>query len=215
LILLGIICGISGIIQYVGAYTAQRHVEAGITTLVLNLYTPVAIILASLFLNEKLTPMQLMGTFLLLAGMIIVSKKHRIGRFKFDKYFLLMVVSGIFLGVMVTAERALQKLTGFTGGTMISWYSQFIFLALATILTKSKSHYTVKQIGLTGSLRFFQGASWVVLVFIVGNLSVVSAVTTFRVVLIFIAAALFLKEREDWQRKTVGSLVALAGLLMM
>ncbi|NTW14699.1 MAG: hypothetical protein HGA31_06790, partial [Candidatus Moranbacteria bacterium] len=54
-----------------------------------------------------------------------------------------------------------------------------------------------------------------VLLFAVGNLSLVSAVTTFKVVIIFVFAAIFLKEREDLTRKIIGSLVSVAGLLMM
>jgi len=55
--------------------------------------------------------MQILGTALLLVGMVIVSKKHRIGKFSFDKYFVLMALSGIFLGVCLIAERALMKIT--------------------------------------------------------------------------------------------------------
>ena len=67
----------------------------------------------------------------------------------------------------------------------------------------------------TGGLRFLQSLSWVILIFMVGNLSIVSSITTFKVVIVFIAAAIFLKERSDLPRKIIGSLVALAGLLLM
>jgi len=98
-------------------------VEAGVSSLVNNIYTPITILLATIFLHESLTMMQIIGTCLLLIGMVIVSKKHRIGRFKFDKYFLMVALSGIMLGMSLTAERALQKITGFTTGTMISRWS--------------------------------------------------------------------------------------------
>lgn len=71
--------------------------------------------------------MQIFGTMLLLAGVVVVSKKHRIGRFKFDKYFIMMLLSGVFLGFVVVAERALQKTTGFSAGTMLSWWSNVYF----------------------------------------------------------------------------------------
>ena len=119
------------------------------------------------------------------------------------------------LGITLTAERALQKTTGFTAGTMLSWWSQFAFLGFITLVTHSKTKHTIKNTAITGVLRFFQSLSWVILIFIVGNLSLVSAVTTFKVVVIFIAAAIFLKEREDLPRKIIGSFVAVAGLLMM
>jgi len=215
LIGLSLICGIFGAGYFISSYTAQKHVEAGVTTLVSNIYTPVTIILATFFLNEKLTTIQIFGTALLLVGMLVVSQKHRIGKFKFDKYFMLMVLSGVMLGISLTAERALQKMTGFTAGTMFSWWMQCAFLGLATLITQNKSEYSRKDITITGGLRFLQSLSWVILIFVVGNLSLVSAITTFKVVIIFIAAAIFLKEREDLPRKIIGSLIALAGLLLM
>lgn len=215
LIILTLVSGIFGAGYFISFYTAQKYVEAGISTLVNNIYTPITIVLATLFLNERLTTVQILGTVLLLIGMVMVSKKHRIGTFKFDKYFMLVVLSGVMLGISLTAERALQKTTGFTAGTMLSWWSQCAFLGIVTLATSNKNEYSKKDIATTGVLRFLQSLSWVILIFTVGNLSLVSAITTFKIVIIFIAAAIFLKEREDLPRKIIGSLVALAGLLLM
>ena len=208
-------CGIFGAGYFISYFVAQKHVKAGVSTLVNNIYTPITILLATLFLNEKLTALQIVGTILLLVGMVIVSKKHHLGKFRFDKYFLLVVASGIFLGISLTAERALQKITGFTAGTILSWWMQCAFLGIIMLVTRNKNSHTKKDIAITGVLRFFQSLSWVILLFMVGNLSLVSSITTFKVVLVFIAAAIFLKEREDLPRKILGSLVALVGLLLM
>lgn len=215
ILIMAVACGLFGAAYWMSLFSAQSHVDAGVTNIVLNIYTPVTIILATLFLNEKLSAVQLIGTSLLLVGMIIVSKKHRIGMFKFDKYFLLVLFSGVMLGMLLTIERALIKYTGFSAGTILSWGSQLMFLGIAVFATKSSCKYSKKDISITGGFRFLQSLSWVILIVVVGNLSLVSAVTTFKVVIIFIAAAIFLKEREDLQRKTVGSLIALVGLLLM
>lgn len=215
IIILALFCGSSGAIYLISYFIAQKHVEAGISTLVNNIYTPITILLATLFLNEKLTNIQILWTFFLLIGMVIVSKQHRIGRFKFDKYFMLMFLSGIALGIMLTAERTLQKMTWFTAGAMISWWSQCLFLGIITFITHNKNQYSKKDIAITWVLRFLQSLSWVVLIFVVGNLSLVSAITTFKVVVVFIAGAIFLNEREDLPRKFIGSLIALVGLLLM
>jgi uncharacterized membrane protein len=215
LIILPIICGFFGMWHFIFGYIAQRHVDAGVSSLVNNIYTPITIALSIMFLNEGLTGKQIVGTIILLVAMIIVAKKHRIGKFKFDKYFLMTVASGVMLGVLLVSERALQKTTGFSMGTMMSWGSQFLFLGLATWITKSKHTYTNKEVLTTGGLKFLQGLSWVTLVFIVGNLSVVSAVTTFKIVIVFILGALFLNEKEDLPRKILGSIIAVIGLLLM
>ncbi len=215
LILLGLACGLFSALFMVGSYTAQKHVEAGVSSIVSNIYTPITIVLATIFLNEKLTSIQVLGTIFLLIAIVLISKKHRIGRFTFDKYFLLMLGSGVVLGVALVLQRALIKITGFTAGSMISWAGQAIFLWIAVLVTRSKRTYSQRDIWVTGTLRFFQILSWVILIYFVGNLSVVSSVTTFKVVIIFIFAALFLGEREDIKRKIAGSLLAVIGLLLM
>lgn len=215
LALLSMVAGVAGAGFFWASYTAQKHVEAGVTTVLGNVNTPVAIILSTAFLGEGLTPIQLFGTGLLLVGIIVVSQKHRIGRFTFDRYFWLMCGAGAMLGVCLVAERALQLETGFTAGTLFSWWAQLIALGIATYVARSRHAYTAQDVTITGVMRFLQSLSWVVLIFTVGNLSLVASITTFKVVVVFAAAALFLREREDLGRKILGSFIALAGLLLM
>lgn len=212
---LSMVSGVFGGAVYITTYVAQKHVEAGVSSLLTNIYTPITIVLASIFLKEGLRLMQVLGTVLLLLGVIIVSKKHQTGRFTFDKYFWLMILSGTMLSVALIAERALIKTTGFTAGSMLSWGAQWATLGIALLVVKSNNTYSIKDIGITGVLRYLQTVSWVTLSFVVGNLSIVSAITTFKVVIIFIAAALLLKERENVGRKILGSVVAVVGLLFM
>ncbi|MBI1856893.1 DMT family transporter [Candidatus Saccharibacteria bacterium] len=215
LVLLALTCAGAGSAYFITNYTAQRHVDATVTNIIVNIYTPVTIIIATLFLGEGLTPLQVIGTTLLLASVIIVSKNHQLGRFKFDKYFLMMLASGVLLGILLSAERALMKTTGFTAGTLLSWWSQCLGLGFITLLTRSHSTYNRKDTLVTGGLKFLQAISWVTLLNIVGNLSIVSAVTTFKIVVIFGAAALWLNERDHIKRKILGCLIALIGLLLM
>ncbi|HET9850479.1 MAG TPA: DMT family transporter [Candidatus Saccharimonadales bacterium] len=164
LALLALVCGVSGAVSIASQYIAQRHVEAGVTTLVGNVYTPVSIILASLFLNEGLKTRQIFGTVILLGAVIMVSNKHRLSRWRFDRYFWLMVINGLALGFTLTAERALIKDNSLPVGTWISWGSQSLCLAIAALLAGTKSQYGVRDTATTGGLRFLQQVSWVILV---------------------------------------------------
>jgi drug/metabolite transporter (DMT)-like permease len=215
LALLSLVSGVSGAAFLITLYSAQKHVDAGVSTLVSNIYTPITIILASLMLNEGLSGKQILGTVFLLFSIFLISKKHRIGRFRFDTYFLMVVASGVLLGILLTTERALQKISGFSAGTLMSWWSQCLVLGLATLIDRKISGHTVKDTVATGSLRALAAISWVVLVYTVDNLSIASAVSTFKIVVIFLAAAIFLKEREDLPRKIIGSFIAVLGLLLM
>lgn len=215
IILLASVCGVFGAVALGSGYIAQRHVEAGVTSLVGNVYTPMTIILATLVLHERLKPLQIVGTILLMGSVILVSQKHRLSRWRFDKFFLLMILSGASLAPVLTAERALIRSNGITTGTWISWGAQVFFLGVFAFAARTKSQYNLKDTAITGGLRFLQQLSWVILITIVANLSLVSAITTFKVVVIFIAGAIFLHEREDLRRKVIGSFIAIAGLLLM
>src|SRR3989344_93979 len=215
LFLLALVCGLFGASGNILQYLGQKHLDAGVMSIVGNIYTPVTIVLSSVLLYEGLTPLQIVGTILLLVAIVIVSKKHHINGFRFDKYFFLVFLSGVLIGVLLVAERALQKATGFSAGVMISWGSQAFALGLVALFFGKKHTYTNKEVVTTGVLQFLQATSYVTLLFVVGNLSFVSSITTFKVVIIFIAAAIFLKEREDLRRKIFGSIIAVLGLLLM
>ncbi len=215
LFLLALTCGAFGAGCNILSTVSQKHLDAGVTSIVGNIYTPVTIVFSSILLHEGLQPLQIVGTILLLVAIVIISRKHRIGIFSFDKYFLLMLLSGVLLAVLLVAERTLQKTTGFSAGIMMSWGAQALCLGIVTLFTKSKHTYSNLEVWGTGVVRFFSATSWVVLVYVVGNLSVVSSVTTFKVVIVSVAAALFLNEREDLPRKFFGSIIAVIGLLLM
>ncbi len=215
LLFLTLTCGLCGMAYIIMNYTAQKHIDAGITVVIINIFTPISIILSSLFLDERLTLAQVFGTILLLIALVIISKKHHLGRLRFDKYFTMMFLGGILLGILLVAERALQKQTGLSAATMLSWGTQCFFLGMATLFLKSQHSYTHKEMFTIGIFNLLSSSSYVVLVYTVGNLSVVSSVTTFLIVTIFIAAAIFLKEREDLPRKIFGSVLAVIGLLLM
>jgi len=215
IILLLFAAAIGSIGYFVSYFTAQRHVEAGVTSVLQNIYTPITIVLSTIFLGEGLQESQILGTILLLVAAVIVSKKHRIGRISFDKYFWLMIFSGISLSVLLVANRELMKITGFTASTVISWWTVCLALGILSFFTKGKTTYSNKDIIVTGSLGFLQDISWAMLTFFVANLSLVSSITTFKIVVMFIVAAAFLGEKEDLQRKIIGSLIAVAGLLLM
>lgn len=213
--LIAIVGGIFNAGFYVCSYVAQKHVDAGVAYVLNNIYTPVAIVLATVFLHEKLVGTQILGAFLLLSSMVIISKKHQIGRFTFDKYFWLMILSGTSLGVFLTLFRQLQKVAGFTGSFVISAWALALCMALVNAFVKQPTGHTSRNTVIAASLQFSQNLAWSLLLFIIANLSVVSAVTTFKAVIVFVLAAVILHERDHVLRKVLGSILAVIGLLLM
>jgi drug/metabolite transporter (DMT)-like permease len=215
LTLLALACGVFSAGSNIASYLSQKHMDAGVTSILWNIYTPITIFLSSILLHEGLKLNQILGTVVLLFAIVLISKKHRIGRFSFDRYFLLTLLSGVLISGVLVAERALQNTTGFSAGVMISWGSGALALGLVSLFWGAKHKYSTREVLTTGGLQFIGSLSYVILVWVSGNLSVVSSVTTFKVVIIFIAAAVFLNEREDLPRKIFGSILAVLGLLLM
>lgn len=212
---LALTCGVFGALSIAPQYIAQRHVEAGLTTLIGNIYTPVTIALSTLLLHESLNGSQIIGTFLLLIAVVLVSRKHRLSRWRFDRYFWLMVLSGLSLGICLVAERSLLRSNGITTAAWLSWGADALFLGIAALFVRRRSQYNLGDTVMTGILRFAQMFSWIILLTIVANLSLAASIVTFKIVLVFITGALFLHEHDDLKRKIIGSLIATAGLLLM
>ncbi len=215
LFLLSLVCGVFGMGYFILNFVAQKHIDAGVSNIVTNVYTPMTVFLSSILLKEGLSLQQVFGMVLLILALLVVSHKHRISKFKFDRYFVMMLIGGLLLGVLLVAERALQKQTGLSASTMLSWSSQALFLGLAVFFTKSTHSYSSKDVVGLGSMFFLGSLSYVILVYVVGNLAVVSTITTFKVVLIMIGGAIFLGERDHPWRKVIGSVIAILGLLLM
>jgi drug/metabolite transporter (DMT)-like permease len=212
---LAVTCAIFGASANILGYIGQKHLDAGTMSVVWNIYTPVTIVLSSVVVHEGLTLPQVAGTILLLIAIFVISRKHHLGKFRFKRDFLFVLLGGLLIGFLLVAERTLQKTTGFSAGVMISWGSQVMGLGIARFLVGAKHTYTKKEVTITGTLQFLGALSYVMLVWVVGNLSVVTSITTFKVVIVVIAAGIFLGEKEDLRRKIIGSVLAVIGLLLM
>jgi drug/metabolite transporter (DMT)-like permease len=215
LFLLALVCGVCGIGANLFSIISQKHLEVGVSTLVMNIYTPVSIILSSFLLHEGLTSIQILGTVLLLFAVVLVSQKHRVGRFSFDRYFLLTILGGVSLGFLIVAERALMKATGFSAGVIISWGFQTLCLGIVALFAQKRHRYTNVDVISMGLVRFLSATSWVTMVYVLSNVSLAASISTFKVVTVVITAAIFLHEREDMPRKVLGSIIAVLGLLLM
>lgn len=207
------------VIHFVLIYATQKHIDATKTTIIVNVYTPVSILLATIFLGESLTLKQIFGTLLLLLAVVIISIKKIDNKFlKIDKYVLRMLIVGISLGIVLVIERQLMIITGNWNGVFLSWFAGFVGLSIvAPLVSKyfAGTRPSNKDVIVTAGLNFLQQASWPILVVAVGSFSVVSSVTTFKIVVVFVASYLFLHEKDHLKRKIAGSILALIGLLLM
>jgi drug/metabolite transporter (DMT)-like permease len=200
------------------SYLSQKHVDAAQTSVISNIYTPVTILLAVLFLNDQFTTKQFFGTLILIVAVLLIAVDNITRRtLRISRYSFMMLASGSSLGVILFLEKLMMNMLGAGRGVFISWVLQLIGLAIVSkVFSKNLigNKPKFREIALSSILRFAQQVSYVILLVVVGNLAVVSAVTTFKIVFVFAASYILLDERTHIKRKVVGSLLALIGLLL-
>lgn len=82
-----VLCAITGATTILLAYNAQKHIEAGVTNVLLLSSVPVTIILGTIFLNETLGVWQVFGSLILILGIYLASCGYRMRTVSFNRYY--------------------------------------------------------------------------------------------------------------------------------
>ena len=201
------------------SFKSQKEVDATQYTIIANIYTPITVIVSALLIHEGLTTLQYIGMAFLVIGAIVVSAKGFTTKtFRFDSYTLLATLSGVALGFALVAERSAIKLGGLAVYFLVGWgiqaLIQFLIAWPERQQLKSLPGKEMKQIALMGILRFGQLFTFLVATKLAGNLALLSSLTTFKVVLVFVASFYILKEKDHLWRKVIGCILATVGLLL-
>ncbi|MEI6477629.1 MAG: EamA family transporter [bacterium] len=198
----------------------QKEVDATQFAIIANLYTPITIIGATIVLHEGLTAQQAVGMILLVLGAVIVSVKgFSKETLRFSPYTWIAFGASLVLGLALIAERGAIRGSSigsyFVVGYGIQTLASLLF-ALPYIRKSRPVDYRVETSGIfwLGLLRFGQFATFALASSLASNVSLISSVTTFKIVFIFIASYLLLKERDHAYRKMIGILFSIVGLLL-
>ncbi len=198
-------------------FSSLRYTDVSDYNLLSQIYTPISIVLAIVFLSEGLTITQAIGACLLIAGAMVVLKGDKT-RFALTKGNILALLCGAFLGVGVVTTRIAVRLGGLPNYTKYGYMMQVSILLVITskIIYKERAEISnsLRDVTIMGLGRFGQLFSFVLATVYASNLALVSSVTTFNVVLIFGAGYFFLKERKNLKQKLLGVSLAMLGLLM-
>lgn len=206
-------------------FGSLNHLGAGLTAIVVCMYSPFVITLSLIFLEEKLTMLQVLGAVMIICAVLIATKRKE-KRTENNKQLIVGVILGVLasasMAVGVVIMKPILETSPLVWTTLVRLCGGIIGLAVvflifpqrralidSLITTRSWTHIVV------GSLV---GAYAAMLVWLGGmkytQASVASALNQTSTIFIFVFAALLLKERMNL-RKTTGVVLAFAGSILV
>lgn len=217
LLLSALALGILRIESFRVSMVTQKHIETASFAILRMGNIPASVLVAALFLGEGLNVSQLAGMASILIGVTVVSTGGKMPHIKhFGNYELMALADSAFLGAWLVFNRYLITQTSLS--TLMVLFAGIDLLPLIvtvwkrpTVLPSKKDIKLSAIIGFTTNLHII--AFWLA-VAITDNVSLVSSISAFRVVAIFLASYLILKEKSHLKIKILGSTFALFGLML-
>jgi len=212
-LLVGVLQIISGSVSVI----TQKHIDTAPYVVMRVLFVPTSVLISAILLNESLALTEFIGMLIILSGVSIVSTGGKLPHIKnIGRYELLNLSNSVFLGVYVVFSRYIISQTSLPTFMVIFAGIEIIPLILAvgrkSLTRPSKLDLKLSMlIGVASAIHIV--AFWLA-VDILDNVAIVSSISAFRVVTIFIGSYFVLNEKTNLKQKLVGSLLATAGITL-
>ncbi len=214
-----LLAGVLFAITNIAAYRANEELDAAQFSIITNLESFFTIMVAGLFLGERLSFIEVVGVVLLVASAIMITVE-RVGKktFRITKGSWTAIISSIVLAGAVTAEKYLLGQMNLASYMIVGWGLQtasMVWLAFPERgKLKSLKPKQLRHIALLGFMRLGVGLAFIKAIQLV-DVSVLSSARSYKPVLVFIFALLVLHERKHFWRKLFASILATIGLLLL
>lgn len=214
-----ILAAMAGAVFNILSHKSQKTVDAGQFAVIGTIATPLIVVLSTIVLNESLSLQQILGMLIIIAGVSTVIGKQGSKAKAKRKHIWYAVTSAILTGLAIVLERFAINAASTAMYVVVGWLIQTVIFAMisrkkiahiAAIKKHDMLHIIVMALARFGSFIMFLTA-----VGISGNVSLISAIASFRTVIICAVAFIFLNERDRLWQKIVGSGMATLGLLLM
>lgn len=203
------------------AFNANKHIDAGLYTIINNITPIITIVVAALLLNEHLTTEQLIGAVIIISSAFLATlpRLRKNGEHS-SSGVLLAIASVSILGVAIVFERWMLGRVDFGAYLVYGWGAQALWMAIYAwpdrkslhILKVGKNFRPILGYGLANA---FKGVCFVGALKLSGSASLVSAFTSFLAVTVVISAYFILKERDHLWLKVGSAALGTAGLLIL
>ncbi|MDX1765623.1 MAG: EamA family transporter [Candidatus Saccharimonadales bacterium] len=200
----------------IARFKALEKVDAAEMQLINNLSIVVAIGGMSLWLGESLAGVQYLGAALIIISTFVVTL-HQLKLKSVGVFFQIGLLSALLMGLGSSVERYLLLDIPITTYFVVGWGTQ----ALWTVLLSSRQlkhlkidYQTLKPLLGLGLMLFLAGSTFVAALSMTENGSVISALRAVKIPATVIGATILLKERRRLTRKTIGTFLAIIGVML-
>jgi drug/metabolite transporter (DMT)-like permease len=201
---------------------AQKHVETAPYMVLRQVYVPVSVLLSTIFLGETLDTKQIVGMFVIMSGTYLIASNGGKVKIKhFRRYELMTIAYGVYLAFYSIIIRYLQIKTSLSTILVLGGLLELIPSFVTTHKVSSKislEKLNRKEVLLACFIGLFSAMHIVTFWLAVNyaqNVAIVSSVSSFRIVTVFVGSYLLLNEKANFKLKLAGTIIALIGLLLV
>jgi drug/metabolite transporter (DMT)-like permease len=201
------------------SWRANSHIDAAQFAVIQNVQAIFTVIFSFIFLGERLAAVQWVGAVILVIAAALVSVKGFTKEtFHISKWSWVAVLASVILGAAISNEKFLIGQMSLPTYYIIGWGLQTLWM---TALVGSEWR-KLPELKLTdyrdiiwqGLLRTGAGFS-IVTALTLADSGLLSSIRSYKAVLVFLCALIFLGEKEHFWRKAAGSVLATIGLLLL
>ena len=212
------VVGLFSTIAYVLSYRANQLIGAAEIAIFLATGSLWRVIGAAIFLDESLTLPHIAGTIVILFGVAIALYNER--KFTINKGILLVLIAAFFSAFSdISGYHILQTMDA----SSYQVYTQFLPVLLLLLFypktVKKLGYYFTKDRGIKMATLSIGDVLGMLALFLAyqagGQASVISPLSSTRIILTVLLAALFLKEREHLKNKIAGATVTVIGIMLL
>lgn len=199
-------------------FQALKKTEASTFIIIFSSRVLITILVSSFFLNESLNFLQIIGTLLILASILLVNIKS--AKLTFSKKELTSLLSALCFGLAVSNDSFLVKHFDLYPFVTIAFILPPLLIIATdlTVIKKMKVFWqktTFAKMFLLSTIYALAAVFFFIALQTSKNSSQVASLDLVGVIVTVLLAVIFLKERDDLLKKILGAILSFIGLMLM
>ena len=199
-------------------YNAFEHIEASKVAIISAAATIFSILSSVILLNDTLIPIQYLGGFIVLIGIVVTNIKK--SKFQFGKGELFCLIGAACFGAETANDKLMMGSFGVNFYLVLAYFIPMVMLLLVYPKDRKELPSTLKAFGVKNILIYtvmfaLQGILFFVGLNLASSTSMVIFVSLAGRVLTVVLSILILKEHTNLWQKILGTAIVVLGLYVL